>query len=123
MPNILIIEDNRDLRLTLTWMLQDEGYNVLNAPDGEKGMELSQETPIDVVITDIFIPEKDGLEIIRDLKETFPLTKIIAISGGGGSGHTEYLEVARMFGAQKVFEKPVDINDLLDAIKELLDAR
>ena len=76
--------------------------------------------PADLIITDIVMPEKEGLETIRELKKSHPDLKIIAISGGGRIDSREYLESARLFGASKIFQKPFRQKEMVSAVKELL---
>lgn len=123
MASILIIEDDDDLRLAIKRMLQMFGYDVIEAPDGEKGIQLYQEIPTDLIITDIFMPEKDGLLTITNLKEKYPDIKIVALSGGGRNGALNYLKTAKKLGADLIFEKPVDIDVLLGAVNQLLETK
>jgi len=121
LATILIIDDYAEIRLLLREMLEPEGYDVLEAPNAVEGMDLFRESPADVVIMDIIMPKKDGIEAIMDLKIEFPDVKIIAISGGGRIGPKNYLELARGFGASHIFDKPVKKDEILGAIKELLE--
>jgi len=121
MADILIIEDDSDLRISLKRLFEMDGHNVLDADNGNKGIQIYSGRSIDLVITDIFMPEKDGLETIRELKKKSPSIKIIAISGGGGRGVVRYLDYAKTFGVDYAFEKPVDSDELLDAVNRLLD--
>ena len=120
MANILLIEDDNDLRATIARLLQSHEHTVLEAPDGEKGLRIYQRNAIDLVITDIFMPEKEGLQTIIELKRAHPALKIIAISGGGRHGKLEYLKHAKYLGADRTIEKPVDYEVLLDAIAKVL---
>ena len=121
MASILLIEDDDDLRVTIARMLQSHGYTVFEAPDGDKGLRIYKKSAIDLVITDIFMPEKEGLQTIIELKQAHPGLKIIAISGGGRQGRLEYLEHAKHLGAARTIEKPVDYEVLLDAIVKVLE--
>jgi len=121
MASILIFEDDNDLRLTMKRMLQFEGYEVLDAPNGDIGIRLYRETPADLIITDIFMPDKEGIQTIIELKKEDPNVKIIAISGGGNKGSLNYLNSAEKLGVEKTFQKPVDVDVLLDGIKQILD--
>lgn len=121
MANILLIEDDDDLRLTISRLFRLHGHTVFDASDGEKGSLLYKNTFIDLVITDIFMPEKEGLATILELKQRDPDVKVIAISGGGRDGNIQYLEIAKVFGADRTFEKPVDSHVLLEAISQLLE--
>ncbi len=120
MGRILVIEDEAQMRKLLRQVLEDSGYEVEEAPDGLEGMRLYRENPSDLIITDMIMPKKEGMETILDLKLEFPDVKIIAISGGGRVGPEPYLQIAEGFGAERVFTKPFDIKELLSAIKDLL---
>ncbi len=121
MATILIIEDDDDLRMTIAELLEMQGYAVLQASNGCKGLDLVHTRSIDLIITDIFMPDKDGLEVIRELKKGYPHIKVIAVSGGGARGIFRYLDYARKFGVDKAFDKPVDSDVLLDAVEQVLD--
>ncbi len=117
---ILVIEDDEQTRRMLAEMMRRAGYEVLEAPDGRVGVQLFRAETVDLVITDILMPEKDGLETIRDLKRESPDVKIIAISGGGRTGLLDFLPVARQLGAARTFAKPTDRRELLSAVAEEL---
>ncbi len=118
---ILIIDDEVQIREMLGQMLTREGYEVVHAPDGKVGMTVCREQQIDLIITDIIMPEKDGIEMILELRHDFPDLKVIAISGGGRLGPDGYLEMAQKLGASRTFFKPFNRREILDAVKELLD--
>ena len=121
MPRILVIEDEPLVRDTIKKRLKIEGFEVTTADDGQKGVKSFRENPADLVITDIIMPEKEGIECIKELKRDFPDVKIIAISGGGRIGPFDYLDLAMKFGALRTFKKPFDWPDMLNAIRELLN--
>ena len=121
MAHILIMEDDDQFRRVLRVMLETSGYQVTDAADGEAGLSLYRKAPTDLIIVDIFMPWKEGLETIIELKEDFPDVKIIAISGGGRGGHLKYLDRARFFGAQKSLDKPFKKKEMLEAVGELLE--
>jgi DNA-binding response OmpR family regulator len=122
MAQILIIEDNDDLRNVLQEMLEKHNYVVMVASDGEEGLKLFRENPVPLVITDIVMPNKEGIETIFDLQRDFPEVNIIAISGGGQLGGGSYLETARgVPNVKKTFMKPFGMDELLQAVRELLD--
>lgn len=120
MARILVIDDDVLVLDMLYESLTREGYDVLRASNGDEGMRLYREEPVDLIITDIFMPEKEGIETIIELRQDFPDVKIIAISGGGRIGTKDYLQMAKIFGVQRTFTKPVAREQLLDAIKELI---
>lgn len=119
-PRILIIDDEVQIREMLGQMLSREGYDVVHAPDGKVGMNICRTQSIDLIITDIIMPEKDGIEMILELRHDFSHLKVIAISGGGRLGPDGYLEMAQKLGAHKTFFKPFNRREILDAVKELL---
>lgn len=105
----------------LRQMLEQEGYEVIDAGDGKEGIKLYRKTPTDLVITDVVMPEKDGVETLRELKRDFPDVKIIATSGNSSTITAQYYLSAMMaLGADRVFKKPFGRKELLDAVHELL---
>ena len=120
---ILVIDDEFEVRELLQQLFESIGYPVLTAPDGQAALRLHRATPVSLIITDIIMPEKEGLETITEFRRHFPAVKIIAISGGGSrgiKGAKEYLDIARELGAQKAFLKPFEVGKLLEAVRELL---
>jgi DNA-binding response OmpR family regulator len=115
-----VIDDDPQIREMLEQLLERAEYEVLVAPDGKVALKLHQANPADLIITDIVMPEKEGLETIMEFRRTFPTVKIIAISGGGRIGPTEYLHSAKLLGAHRTLSKPFEVQALLDAIRELL---
>jgi DNA-binding NtrC family response regulator len=120
MARVLIIDDNTPTRHMLRQALERAGYEVADAPDGRAGMQLQRAMPADVIITDILMPEQEGLETIRELQRDFPTTKIIAISGGGQIGTYSFLAIAERLGARRALQKPFGLREMLDAVKEML---
>ena len=94
MARILIIDDDEQVRRYLRKILEAQGHEVVAASDGKLGIELCREEPTDLIITDIFMPEKEGLETIGELRRDYPDVKIIAISGGGRTGNLDFLPLA-----------------------------
>lgn len=122
MKRILIIDNNTNLRELLKQMLEQEGYEVIDAKDGKEGTKLYRQMPTDLVITDVVMPEKDGIETIRELKRDFPNVKIIATSGSSRTLAAQYcLSAMKALGAECVFTKPFGRKEMLDAVHELLD--
>jgi CheY-like chemotaxis protein len=119
-PKILIIDDEEQIRLVFKEMLGRFGYEVLEATNGEDGLALQREKIADLIITDIIMPVKEGLETIRELRREFPEVKIIAISGGGQIGSDQYLDVARKLGAACTLQKPVGLEQLRQEVHRLL---
>jgi len=122
MARILIIDDEEQFRQMLRQMLEHAGYEVIEAADGEQGEQLYRQQPTDLIITDIFMPEKEGIETIIEMKHEFPDVKIIAMSGGGRNNGLRYLKHAEHLGADRIFEKPFGRQELLSAIAEILNS-
>jgi CheY-like chemotaxis protein len=121
MFRVLVIEDHRHMRDLLRRQLEGEGYAVETAADGDEGMKLQAAQPADVVITDIFMPNQDGIETITRLRLEYPATKILAISGGGRLVRgADYLVAAREAGAHAVLRKPVERESLLETVRGLV---
>jgi CheY-like chemotaxis protein len=120
MQRILVIDDEPQLRAVLKRFLEIEGYEVEVAADGREALRIYAGKPADLVITDLIMPEKEGIETIRELKDSYPGIKIIAMSGGGRLGPETYLTLARKLGAQRTLSKPFELKALGDAVRELL---
>lgn len=120
MSRILLIEDDRSLCRALRLALEKFGYVVFEASDGREGLRAYQAEPVDLVVTDMIMPEMEGVETIRALLKLNPSLKIIAITGGGRGTPDGYLRLATQFGAAKVFAKPFEIGDLCGAVEQLL---
>jgi DNA-binding NtrC family response regulator len=120
MKKILIIDDETHILLMLKKMLERAGYEIDLAANGNEGLYLFKSAPSDLVITDIIMPEKEGLETIREMKRMQPGLKIIAMSGGGKISADNYLETAKIFGASKILEKPFTQQKMVSAVQELM---
>ncbi|OFY58285.1 MAG: hypothetical protein A2V50_00430 [Bacteroidetes bacterium RBG_19FT_COMBO_42_10] len=120
MPGILIVEDENDLREMLKVSLTRRRFTVLEAENGKDAINHFKPAVTDLVITDLIMPEEDGLKVIMRLRELKPSLKIIAISGGGKAGPASYLNLAKALGADAVYSKPFSVNDMIKKIEELL---
>ena len=120
MARIIVIDDDRKLREVICRALERAGYNVIEAADGRAGIRLYREQGGDLVVTDIFMPERDGLETIRLLRRESPELKIVAISGGDGAGRIDLQEEARLFGAARTLGKPFEPGELVKVVRDLL---
>lgn len=116
---ILLIDDEETFANGLAVLLEKKGFQVKTAKDGKEGLECIQKQGFDIVVTDILMPDKDGVEVITELskKETRP--KIIAISGGGRIDATNYLEMAKKFGVEEILHKPFSVNELVTKLEAL----
>jgi len=115
---ILIIDDDDRIRDLFRRWLERAGFEVYEAEDGKKGVEVQKSTPVDLLICDLIMPVQEGIETITQFKNDFPHIGIIAISGGGKIGPDSYLAVAEHLGAWRVFTKPIDMVLLIETIKE-----
>ncbi|HEY7490086.1 MAG TPA: response regulator [Candidatus Tectomicrobia bacterium] len=120
MARILVIDDEDQSRQMLQQALERAGYEVTTARDGSEGLRRFREAPTDLVITDILMPEKEGLETIMDLRREFPAVKIIAVSGGGRTGSLNFLDIAKRLGARRTLQKPFGLREMLAVVHELL---
>jgi DNA-binding response OmpR family regulator len=118
---ILLIDDDPKITRVLDLRLRKAGYQVFVASNGVAGLNLFRAEQPDIIITDILMPGKEGLETIMELRRDSPEIKIIAMSGGGRIGADEYLDLAKKFGAQYTFTKPFTGKEVLQAVKQLLD--
>ncbi len=117
---ILVVDDDDQLREMLRKMLEKAGYEVIEASDGKEALNLQEKSPSDLMITDIIMPEKEGIDTIMDFRMNYPQVRIIAMSGGGRIGPTEYLDMAEKLGADKTFAKPFSSKAMLATIRDLL---
>ena len=120
MPRILVIDDEQLLRSTVVTILTRAGFTVEDASDGQAGIAKFHKNPPDIVLTDIFMPNRDGIEIIKELKHSSPQTKIIAMTGGGHLRMMEIASAAKVLGADHILDKPFDSESLLAAINGVL---
>jgi DNA-binding response OmpR family regulator len=123
MPRILVIDDDPQMLELLRRMLERAGYEVFEAPDGRKGLRVCQSTRIDLVITDIIMPDMEGLAVIMELRREFADMKIIAISGYAhiSPEGTLYLALGSTLGADRTFTKPLEREELLRAVRDLVE--
>lgn len=121
MADIIIIDDEEALRSTMRKILERAGHEVREASDGDRGIELVREQEADLVITDIFMPGKEGMETIQELKEDFPDIRILAVSGGATLGATGPLMDAELFGADRSLAKPFSVESLQAAVESVLE--
>ena len=122
-PLICVIDDDESVRQTVGRILSSAGYAVVDAADGAKGLEAVERTSPAMIITDIVMPNREGIETILEAKRRFPGIPIVAISGGGRSGPQSFLELARKLGADDCVAKPFRPSELLDKVAHLLAAR
>ena len=121
MAKILLVEDDDEVRSVLKTLLQEEGHEVSEAAEGNAALEQFLNMTADLVVMDIVMPDKEGLETIIDLKRTHPDVKIMAMSGGGRTSPQDYLDMAKRLGAIEVIAKPFSIDDFLRCVNRALD--
>lgn len=120
MARILVIDDEAQVRNVLRQMLEKAGHEVVEAPEGAAGLQVHREHLADLIITDILMPGKEGIETILALRKSVPKVKIIAISGGGRMNKVDLLSVAQEFGAARTLAKPFTRQELLAVVQEVL---
>ena len=120
MANIIVIDDDATIQMVFAQFLASMGHEVRQAENGKEGMSMIEEARPDLVITDIMMPEMDGLEILMELRKTHDSVPVIAVSGGMRALPVNFLQQAKLFGARYVFEKPVPLDVLRNAVTELL---
>lgn len=120
MKRILVIDDDQKITELIKIWLEEAGYEVLVALNGQEGLKIQREDPADLIITDIFMPQREGTGVLVDVYDEFPQTKVIVMSGGGASDKVDYLELARLLGAVKVFQKPFDLKELLETVQSII---
>jgi len=118
MANILVIDDDEDVRGLIRAFLEPDGHTISEATNGQEGLERHSLNPAEIIISDIFMPEKDGLQVIRTLSKSG--VRIIAISGGMQFDNADFLNLARKLGAVQVLYKPFDQQQLRNAVAAAL---
>ena len=120
--NLLIVDDDDSVRVLLKEMLGVQEYNIQEAMDGSQAWDKLEKFPINLVITDLVMPNTNGIDLIMKLRKTYPDVAILAISGGGGvSGRYDYLPVAKLLGVGDILQKPFSANDLRGKVSEILE--
>jgi CheY-like chemotaxis protein len=120
LARILVIEDEDLVRFTLRDSLESAGHEVVEAKNGQEGLDALGQEPFDLVITDIIMPVKEGVETTIEIRRSFPTVKVIAISGGGRMRDMRYLQMAKDYGAACILQKPFQNEDLFKAIRGCL---
>lgn len=120
MARILILEDSADLRSMLQARLEIEGFEVAAASSGADALRLMARAPADVILTDLFMPDKDGLETIVEMRARYPNTAIVAMSGWQSSQGVDYLKVARDIGAAHAVRKPFHLAEVVRIVRQLV---
>ena len=119
-PRVLVIDNDVDVRVTVARILEYESHDVRTAEDGARGLKLFAAEPPDLVITELLMPGKDGLELIIEMRRRRPDALIIALSGGGQIGNIGYLEVATLLGATAALAKPFEVHEFVALVRSVL---
>jgi CheY-like chemotaxis protein len=117
--SILVVDDEPDIRDLLGRMLKASGHEVVCVGNGLEAAKAMTQQPIDVVLTDLLMPDKDGIELITELKRKYPAVRIVAMSGGGHVPRGQYLHLAKGLGAHALLAKPFERQELLDVIESV----
>ena len=120
--SILVVDDEPALREILSRVLTDAGHRVVGAGNGKEASKALSSGAFDIVLTDVIMPEKDGMQVISELRKKFPLVRIIAMSGGGHVSRDQYLKIAKGLGAHAVLEKPFANQQLLATVEAIIQA-
>jgi len=116
MASILIVDDDKPLLDLLAELLRKQGHEVKTAEEGNSALSQMREAKFDLVISDIIMPGKEGIETIREIRELHPDVRVIAMSTGGSLGNAQILEYARMIGAHEAIRKPIELPALIEMI-------
>lgn len=120
MKTILLVDDDDAFRSMLHVTLESVGYEVREASNGKKAVDLYRKQPADLVVTDIVMPEQEGIQTLLELRKINPEVRIIAMSGGGRIGPDDYLTAAKILGAKQTLSKPFRQADFLDVVARVL---
>lgn len=120
MSVVMVVDDDAQIRQLLAEVMRRQGYEVIQADDGEVALRLFRERPAALIITDLLMPNKEGLELMQEARAIHPEVKLIAFSGGGRVDPSACLKFAAGMGADRVFTKPVPLAELEIAVRELL---
>jgi CheY-like chemotaxis protein len=120
MSRVLVVEDHAPMRAVMAAVLESMGHEVFQAGDGREALRVQEQARAELMLTDLFMPEMEGLETIRRMRALYPTLRIMAVSGGSSRGDAgDYLEMARKFGAAAALRKPFTIKEMTDAVAAL----
>ncbi|MDH5232928.1 MAG: response regulator [Gammaproteobacteria bacterium] len=123
MAKILVVDDEISVRKMLKEILELDRHEIVEAENGEDALEKMKEHQIDLVLTDLVMPKKNGIDVIMHFKDNYPNVAIVAVSGGGGiSGRFDYLPIAQLVGAKAIISKPFEPSQLRSVVSEMLAA-
>jgi len=121
MACVVVIDDQEPIRRIVRRALEQAGHQVLDAEDGELGLQLLERHPVDVVVSDIFMPGMDGIQMLRQIRKQFPAVKVIVMSGGDSSGMLDLRRDAELLGAVKSLSKPFTTHEIVTIVNSVLD--
>ena len=122
MARILIIDDEELVRHVMRRMVEWAGHEAVEAQNGEQGVALQNENPADLIIIDMIMPGRHGIDVIVELKRAHPDVSIVAMSGGKWGYNVDYLPIARKLGVRMVMDKPFEMSELLRVVRDCLTA-
>jgi DNA-binding response OmpR family regulator len=120
---ILVVDDDQDLRQLVCRMLDQQGHRTLEASNGIAGLRILETTPVDVILTDVVMPDLEGLEFIRRIRRLSLSSKVIVMSGGGRGSAGDYLALATLFGADATLPKPFSATELGEVVQRIMSPR
>ena len=120
MSRVLIVDDEKTIRDTLAYIIESLGHEAYEASDGDEALKILSEKDIDLVVSDLIMPNREGLQTIQEIKNNWPDVKIIAMSGGGRAGTTDYLDYAQTLGADLTLKKPFSMAALKSTVIAVL---
>lgn len=121
MARILIVDDEDNVQFVLAQALRKQGHEILTARDGDDALRTLSSEKVDLVVTDLIMPNREGLETIQDIRLNWPDVKIVAMSGGGRSRNTKILALARKLGAHTILKKPFPMAEIVRTVDMLLE--
>jgi DNA-binding response OmpR family regulator len=120
MAQVLVVDDEEPMRKFIRIVLQQDGYSVAESSNGKNAIEIIRDTSIDLMISDVVMPDMDGIELIRETRKAHPKMKILAISGAGIGGPWLYLNIAECLGADAILMKPFSPDQLIEKVSAVL---
>jgi len=117
---VLVVDDHRDIRDFMQIALEAAGYSVHTATEGEQALAMQRELPFDLLVTDLFMPGREGMSTIEGFKAEFPGTRIIAMSAGGNTSKRDYLPAAALVGADATLRKPFTADQLIEVVRTVM---
>ena len=121
MAKILLVDDDTLVRTSLSYALEDAGHRVVQAGNGDEGLVALNRESFDAVVLDILMPEREGIETIREIRKKWASLPVLAISGGDKTGWSDFLRMASVLGANDAMAKPFTASDFVDRVGRLLD--